>query len=42
MTVARPSIHSGRASYPSCSLSQRPQGQPSAQLITWEELLGRR
>ena len=42
LTVARPPSHPGRASYPSCSLSQRPQGKPPAQLLTWEELLGRR
>jgi hypothetical protein len=42
LTVARPPSHPGRASYPSCSLSQRPQGKPPVQLLTWEELLGRR
>ncbi len=42
LTVARPPSHPGRASYPSCSLSQRPQGKPPAQLLTWEELLGQR
>ena len=42
LTVARPPCHPGRASYPSCSISQRPQGKPPVQLLTWEELLGRR
>ncbi|MEB3202410.1 MAG: hypothetical protein VKK05_06320 [Synechococcus sp.] len=44
MNPVHPSSHPGRSRYPSCSLSRRPQAQAqsSAQLLTWEELLGQR
>ena len=41
MFLVSPSRYS-RTSYPSCPLHSRPQGRPTSQPLTWEELLGQR